>query len=144
MLARSFLIESSSELLVTRTGIKAWTFLISGLWFPWPIYMFFEIIFDLCTLDSGERSLPPGLIVCHACFRLSQCWKCQCFCSTCFSMGDLGVQVSVRSSVRPSVHPSTFTLGVLWVELLLQFCTNLLETLEVFSSWYEDVYVVWI
>ena len=26
------------------------------------------------------------------------------FCRTCFSMGDLGVQVSVRSSVRPSVN----------------------------------------
>ena len=30
MLARSFLIESSSKLLETRTGIKAWTSLISG------------------------------------------------------------------------------------------------------------------
>ena len=30
MLARSFLIESSSKLLATRTGIKAWTSLISG------------------------------------------------------------------------------------------------------------------
>ena len=30
MLACSFLIESSSDLLVTRTGIKAWTSLISG------------------------------------------------------------------------------------------------------------------
>ena len=30
MLARSFLIESSSKLLVTRTGIKAWTSLIWG------------------------------------------------------------------------------------------------------------------
>ena len=49
------------------------------------------------------------------------------FCCTCFSMGDLGVQV-----LRPSVHPSTFTLGVLWAQLLLQFCTNLFETLHVF------------
>ena len=30
MLARSFFIESSSKLLVTRTGIKAWMSLISG------------------------------------------------------------------------------------------------------------------
>ena len=30
MLARSFLMESSSKLLVIRTGIKAWTSLISG------------------------------------------------------------------------------------------------------------------
>ena len=58
MLAYSFLIESLSMLLVTRTGIKARTSSISGLWFPWPIYMFFEMRFDLGTLDSGEQSLP--------------------------------------------------------------------------------------
>ena len=63
MLAHSFLIKSSSKLLVTRTGIKAWMSLISGLWFPWPIYMFFEMRFDLGTLDSGERLLPFGLLV---------------------------------------------------------------------------------
>ena len=63
MLAHSFLIESSLKLQVTRTGIKARTSLISGLWFPWSIYMFFEMKFDLGTLDSGERSLPFGLIV---------------------------------------------------------------------------------
>ena len=55
--------KSSSKLLVTRTGIKARMSLISGLWFPWPIYMFFEMRFDLGTLDSGERSLPFGLLV---------------------------------------------------------------------------------
>ena len=63
MLAQSFLIKSSSKLLVTRTGIKARMSLISGLWFPWPIYIFFEMRFDLGTLDSGERSLPFGLLV---------------------------------------------------------------------------------
>ena len=63
MLAHSFLIKSSSKLLVTRTGIKARMSLILGLWFPWPIYMFFEMRFDLGTLDSGERSLPFGLLV---------------------------------------------------------------------------------
>ena len=71
-------------------------------------------------------------------------------CRTCFSMGDLGMQVSVRSFVRPFIrlfvrqfdHPSTFTLVVLWVQLLLQFCTDFFETLHVFSSWYEDVHVV--
>ena len=56
MLAHSFFIESSSKL--TRTGIKARTSSISGLWFPWPIYMCFEMRFD-----SGERSLPFGLLV---------------------------------------------------------------------------------
>ena len=62
MLAHSFLIKSSSKWLVTRTGIKARTSLISGPWFPWPIHMFFEKKFDLGTLDSGERSLPFGLL----------------------------------------------------------------------------------
>ena len=31
--------------------------------FPWPIYMFFEMRFDLGTLDSGERLLPFWLLV---------------------------------------------------------------------------------
>ena len=63
MLAHSFLIESSSKLLVTRTDITARTSSMSGLWFPWPIYMFFEMRFDLGTLDSGKQSLPFGLFV---------------------------------------------------------------------------------
>ena len=59
-------------------------------------------------------------------------------------MGDLGVQVSVRLFVRLSVRPSTLTMGVLWAQLLLQFFTDLFETLQMFSSWCEDVHVVWI
>ena len=68
------------------------------------------------------------------------------FCHTCFSMGDLSVQVSVFcSSVHLSVHPfidlSTFIL-VFWAQHLLQFYTDHFETLHAFSSWYEDVHVV--
>ena len=63
MLAHLFLIESSSKLLVTRIGIKAQKSSISSLWFPWPIYLFFEMRFDLGTLDSGERMLLFGLLV---------------------------------------------------------------------------------
>ena len=75
MLAHSFLIKSSSKLLVTRAGIKARMSLISGLWFPWLIYMFFEMRFDLGTLDSGERSLPFGLLVCLLLGRPGfNCW----------------------------------------------------------------------
>ena len=37
-----------------------------GFWFPCPIYMFFEMRFDLGTLDSGEQSLPFGLLVIHS------------------------------------------------------------------------------
>ena len=32
-------------------------------WPDRPIYMFFEMRFDLGTLDSGEQSLPFGLLV---------------------------------------------------------------------------------
>ena len=63
MLAYSFLIELSSKLLVTRTGIKAQTSSDFGPLVSMPIYMFFEMRFDLGTLDSGERSLPFGLLV---------------------------------------------------------------------------------
>ena len=41
--ASSFIFLSNHhQLLVTRTGIKAGTSSISGLWFPWPIYMFLK------------------------------------------------------------------------------------------------------
>ena len=47
--------------------------------FPWPIYMFFEMRFDLGTLDSCERSLPFGLLVLNALHRfhclLNECKK---------------------------------------------------------------------
>ena len=79
MLAHSFLIESSSKLLITRTGIRAQTSLISGLWFPWLIYMFFEMRFDLGTLDSGEQSLPFGLLV-HVIVQSSPVTMCRLLC----------------------------------------------------------------
>ena len=64
MLAHSLLIESSAKLLVTRIGIKVWANWISGLWFPWSIYVcFFLNEIDLGTLDSGERSLPFELLI---------------------------------------------------------------------------------
>ena len=68
------------------------------------------------------------------------------FCHTCFSMGDLSVQVSVfctsvHLSVHPFIHLSTFIL-VFWAQHLLQFYADRFETLHAFSSWYEDVHVV--
>ena len=101
MLARSFLIESSSKLLVTRIGIKVWLSSILGwirplilelLALEWRKFHTFELEHlwsqlanldqILCsiigvgerlhkvlgqiylgTLDSGERSLPFGLLV---------------------------------------------------------------------------------
>ena len=67
MLAHSFLIESSSKLLVTRTGIKVRTSSISGLWFPWPIYMFFfkweDVKFGLWMIKTFVFSSQSELIV---------------------------------------------------------------------------------
>ena len=63
MLAHSFLIKSSSKFLVTRTGIKARMSLISGPLVSMAHLYVFEMRFDLGTLDSGERSLPFGLLV---------------------------------------------------------------------------------
>ena len=59
-------------------------------------------------------------------------------------MGDLGLHKfpSVRSSVHSSIRQHL--PWVFWALLVLQFCINLFETLQVFSSWYEDVCVVWI
>ena len=42
-------------------------------------------------------------------------------------------------------HPQCIDSGyLLWAQLLRQFCTDHFETLHMFSSWYEDVHVVWI
>ena len=42
-------------------------------------------------------------------------------------------------------HPRYIDSGyLLWAQLLLQFCTDGFETLHMFSSWYEDVHVVWV
>ena len=54
-LAHSFLTESSSKLLVTKTGIKCRIYM--------SIYMFFEMKFDFGSLDSVKRLLPFGLLV---------------------------------------------------------------------------------
>ena len=63
MLAHSFLIKSSSKLLVTRTGIKARGEFDFGPLVSMAHLYVFEMRFDLGTLDSGERSLPFGLLV---------------------------------------------------------------------------------
>ena len=60
MLARSFLIESSSKLLVTRTGIKAWMSLISGrirllIWSYLPLN---DENFTLLNFNIYEASWP--------------------------------------------------------------------------------------
>ena len=76
-------------------------------------------VFGIRCLDSLRPIVTISKILRLAC------------CHTCFSKGDLGMQVSVCLFIHPSVRsfvcPSTFTQGVLWAQLLLQFCTNLLE-----------------
>ena len=63
MLAHSFLIKSSSKLLVTRTGIKARIILISGLWFPWPIYMFLKWDLTLAHWTQVSDRCPLGYLL---------------------------------------------------------------------------------
>ena len=63
MLAHSFLIDSSSKVAGNQDKHKSsddFRFQASGFHGP---FMFFEMRFDLCTLDSGEQSLPFGLLV---------------------------------------------------------------------------------
>ena len=62
MLAHSFLIKSSSKLLVIRTGIKARMSLISGLWFPWPIYMFLKWDLTLAHWTQVSDRCPLGYL----------------------------------------------------------------------------------
>ena len=62
MLAYSFSIESSSKLLVTRTGIKARTSSISGLWFPWPIYIFLKWDLTLAHQTQVSDRCPLGYL----------------------------------------------------------------------------------
>ena len=62
MLARSFLIESSSKLLVTRTGIKARSSSILGLWFPWPIVASRSLPFELLVFSSHLLGTNPHLL----------------------------------------------------------------------------------
>ena len=66
MLARSFLIESSSKLLVTRTGIKAWSSLILGRIRPlilellalgWRKFHTFELEYLWSQLASFDQTL---------------------------------------------------------------------------------------
>ena len=62
MLAHSFLIESSSKLLITRTGIKPWMSWILGLWFPWPIYMFLAHLSRRLTRWAYRIGLEPASV----------------------------------------------------------------------------------
>ena len=144
--------------------------------------------------------------------RVREKRKKEHYCRTCFSMGDLGVQVSVRLFVRPCVRvcpsvclsvrqhlpwvscernssysflliflklcrcflhgvrmcmwfgyncwiifyhffhfvnlvifrPQCIDSGYLVSAILIQFYTNLFETLHTFSPWSENVHMVWI
>ena len=71
MLAHSFLIKSSWKLLVTRTGIKARMSLISGLWFPWPIYMFLKWDLTLAHWTQVSDRCPLGYL-----FFTVRKWQC--------------------------------------------------------------------
>ena len=126
MPAHSFLIESSSKFLVNRTGIKARTSSVSGLWFPWPIYIYFfkweDVKFGLWMIKRSVSfcfSIPVWLdksdVAAHNSPR---------------PFGFHFVFPFVRSSVRMFVRSllyvalveftSNFRLKILWVGISLQ------------------------
>ena len=76
---------------------------------------------DLGVQVSVRLFVRPSVNIYHGCLVSATPLS---FCRTCFSIADVGVQVSVRLFVRPYVHPSTFTMGVLWAQLLLQFFSS--------------------
>ena len=75
-LAVLFLIKSSSKLLVTRTDIKARMSLISGLWFPWPIYMFLKWDLTLAHWTQVSDRCPLGYLLMLRYPRITYVFKC--------------------------------------------------------------------
>ena len=77
----------------------------------------------LCLFSSNQNQSNKRACFCRT-YAFNQYISTQqttSYCRTRFSMGDLGVQVSVRSSVCPFVHPSTFTPGCLVSATTLTF-----------------------
>ena len=107
-------------------------------WPVWNAYFYFcRTCFSMGNLGMQVSVRPFKWLLWNTCFY---------FCCICFSVGNLGVHVSIRLSVHSSVrqHLPWDGLGVLWAHLLSQFCTDLFETLQGFSSWFGDVHVIWI
>ena len=78
MQVNSFLIESSSKLLVTRTGIKARMTSILGLWFPWPIHMFLKWDLTLAHWTQVSDLCPLGYLFWNLCDVFCMEWRCAC------------------------------------------------------------------
>ena len=80
------------------------------------IYMYWgnEVIFKCIIGHQMTNWFLPFVLMLKKIFKCAKLhWLCCCnlkcsmyFCCTCFSMGDLGVQVSVRLFVHLSVRPS--------------------------------------
>ena len=132
VLAHSFLMESPSKLLVTRTGIKAWISSISGLWFPWPIYMFFEMRFDLGTFDSGERSLPFGLLVISSDRAIQQAQK--------VIFKSLFMALHSVAYVTFSLYPKKIDITEQIISFIIFFIANLRFSLELSKIYFIGLY----
>ena len=91
-----------------------------------------------CERNSSYSFLPIILKLCVCfCHGMKMCmwfgYNCQIIFCHFFHI--------VNSHFSPQYIGSGY---LLWAQLLLQFYTDCFETLHVFSSWYEDVHVVWV
>ena len=87
------------------------------------------------SLSRGKLLIfPEGLLLSPGEFP-------SCLKVTNFSSPDISSS-GLLKLVCPSVRRHN-EMGSLWMQLLLQFLTNLFETLQAFLSWSEDVHLVW-
>ena len=104
------------------------------------------VIFRPQCIDSGYLVSATPHTILYRSLKLCTCFlhgqkMCMWFgCNPCinfstwrtFSFSDLGL------------YESFVTVGTLWAQLLIQFYTDLFETLHMFSPWSEDVHMIWI
>ena len=116
MLARSFLIESSSKLLVTRTGIKAWSSSILGrirplilelLALEWQKFHTFELEYLWSQLANLDQNLCiASLVWGKGCIRwpdwpwhIGLRWAIVALWATCFFISSILSSFSIASSL---------------------------------------------
>ena len=75
----------------------------------------------------------------------SMVWRCACGLDIILEL--IFVTFSTLGTLSFSdlrFYENVVTVGTLWAQLLIQFYTDLFETLYMFSPWSGDVYMVWI
>ena len=117
-------------------------------------YHFFHfvnlVIFLPQCIDSGYLvSATPHTILYQSfwnfAYVFSMVWRCACGLDIILAL--IFVTFSTLGTLSFSdlrVYENVVTVGILWAQFLIQFYTNLFETLHMFLPWSRDVHVVWI